>query len=133
MMSPPKLAPLLAEALTYCEETDRLPAEVIEAFRPVIEALALNFAAIEPLGAMAHDALASLESLRATVYGLRERYMPEASRQSIFVVPSTMPLWEIARLVYKDARKVNLLYRANVIVDAAEIPAGTRLVVLPAE
>lgn len=131
-MAPPKLAPLLSAALTYCEESERLPSEVIEAFRPVVDALALNFAAIEPLGAAAHDALVALEGLRATVYGLRERYMPEASRQRIFVVPSAMPLWDVARLVYKDARKVDLLYRANVIVDAAEIAAGTRLVVLPA-
>lgn len=133
MSTPPRIQDVLREQLAYLDEQPRLPTEVLAAFQVVLDAVEANIAAVEPLGAAQHDALVALEQTRVAVLTLRSRYMPNAERQTYVTVPETMPLWKVARLVYGDATKVDLLYKANVVRDAAAVPAGTVLVVLPKE
>jgi hypothetical protein len=130
---PRSIAPVIAEQLAFIESERRTPAEVESAFRAMTDVVSENITYAESLGADAHDALSALEKTRASVYALRTRYFRGFERVRRVKVPQTMALWEFARFVYGDATKAPLLYLANAVADVTAVPAGTELIVLPAE
>lgn len=83
--------------------------------------------------ASAFGALSALSTFRATLDELEERYLPGSDSARRYSVPQTMALWQIAQAVYGDASKTSLLLAANAIPDPLFVPAGTVLLVLPAE
>lgn len=82
--------------------------------------------------AAAHDAVVAVEAVRTAAFGLRDQYLPDPDAVSEYVVPETMAAWEVALAVYGDASLASLVLSANSITDPLAIPAGRRLVILPA-
>ena len=72
-----------------------------------------------------------LERLFGVTASLREQYLPGESKQQTYIVPSTMPAWQVAQAVYGDISKDTLILAANPIADPSAIPTGTQLVILP--
>jgi prophage DNA circulation protein len=129
--------PIVEEQLAFLEEKTRTYAEITASLTVMVAVVETNLALAEFDGSSTtrfveqHEAVVALESLRGSMLKLRSRYLPQAERQRIYTVPSTMALFEIAQLVYGDASKASLLLSANAIRDPLVVPGGTKLVVLP--
>lgn len=119
--------------LAYLEGATRSHGEVQAAVRAMLDPVERNLALPALSGAAAHDAVAALEALRALVYRVRDRYIPDARRVRTHTVAATQPLWQLALELYGSIDRASLLLAANTIPDPARVPAGTVLTVLPAE
>lgn len=83
--------------------------------------------------ANAHEAVVALENLKASVYRLKNKYLPERARPSTITLTTTMSVFQVAQLVYQDVNKTNLIHENNSITNALFIPAGTKLIIPPLE
>lgn len=78
------------------------------------------------------DAMMALLVLRQSVYALRDTAVPTATRARLYSVPRDMAVWQISREVYDgDSTQSDVILAANSIRNAARVPAGTVLTILP--
>lgn len=119
--------------LASVETGDLSYAEINAAFRTILSVIDENLTAIAALGAAGHDALVAVTRCRSLAVALRDAYVGNFDRATVYVVPRSMAMWQVAREVYGNALQVNLLYRANQAVRSLRVPMGTRLYVLPIE
>ena len=117
--------------LTFLDAAARSYSEVLSSVDEMLAPVNANLALPGFAVPAAHDAVASLEALRATIYSLKDRYLGTSARPRYYVVPHTAPLWQIAFDVYKDASKSRLLGTVNNILDPVAVAAGSRLLVPP--
>jgi prophage DNA circulation protein len=126
------VSPVIATQLAALESSALTYAQITAALASMVAPIASNLALASLAGADTHDAVVALEALRATVYSLRSRYLPDQSRVRQYTVPKTMSLAEIARDAYGDSGQAVLIMRANAIGDPCFVPGGTILTLLPA-
>lgn len=113
--------------ITFLDEQIRTYAEITQSVRAMLVPIEFNLALSAFSVASAHSVIVALESLRASVYALRDRYLGDRSRPRTYVVPRDQPLWLIAHEIYGDAGKAQLLATVNSIIDPTLVPAGRRL------
>lgn len=119
--------------LAYLESAPRTYGDVVGTLRG-LDALATSNAALPAFATVdGYAAVAALADLRAAVVALRSRYLPEQSRVRTYRPDRTMADWQVAQAVYGDARKAALVRAGNGWLDYSAIPAGTELVILPAD
>lgn len=124
------VAPTVAAQLAWLDAAPRSYAETRAAFDAMAAVVADNLSLSSLAAATAHDTVAALVRLRATLTTLRGRYLPAAAGGT-YVVPTTMPLWQLAAALYGSVDRAALLARANGVHDPLAVPAGTVLVVPP--
>jgi len=124
------MAVVVTDRLTYVELAPRTFSEIGEAIRRMLRPVEANLRLAALSLASAHAATLACLRLRAAIYALRARLIPEA-QQRLYVVPRDMALWEVSQAVYGRSDLVTLLRSANGISDPARVRAGRRLVVLP--
>jgi prophage DNA circulation protein len=124
-------AATIAAQLAYLDAATRSYAQTRAALDAMQLVVTRNLALASLAVATAHPAVAALEALRASVYALRSRYLPDPSRVRSYTVPRTQPLWQLALHLYGDATRTDLLLRANAIHDPLFVRAGTVLTVPP--
>lgn len=74
----------------------------------------------------------SLAIFTASVNSLADVYAPDVDATRRFVLPATMSATDAALLLYGDARRADLLLKANRLPDPTRIREGTALTVPPA-
>lgn len=108
-------------------------ATVTGALRTIDAACAANLALPSIVGEVAaHDVVAALEALRATLVSLQSRYLPATDRITYYTPAVAMADYEIAYSVYGSAQYASLIRKANPIADPGAYPAGIKLTILPA-
>jgi prophage DNA circulation protein len=117
--------------LTFLDAQTRSYTEILGAISSMLVLVEANLA-LPGLGLVtAYPAVVALESLRATVYALRDRYLGTQAQPRIYTVPHTSPLWSIAFELYGDSSKAQLLATVNSLIDPLFVPAGRKLLVPP--
>ena len=119
--------------LAYLEGDQRTYADIAATLRSLEDAVAGNEAMAAFAGVDGYAVAAALSAYRATLNDLRNRYLPQTDRVRFHTVASSMPDWQVALEVYGDARHAPLIRQANGWMDYSAIPAGTELVILPAD
>jgi prophage DNA circulation protein len=129
------LAALIDTQLTFLDAKERTYVEKIRAVGTMLSAVedALASPALSDATKPAldrHTARAALESLRATIYRIRDQQLGANVHPRVYVVPSDQPLWMVAKTLFKDARRWPELLQGNSIRTPHLVRAGTSLVVL---
>lgn len=111
--------------------------EVLGALRAMLDLVTTNVAWLARLTPTAltmfdvHAAAVALEALRASLYALRDAYLPRPEAVRYYTTPRVMAAWEVAQNVYNDMSKAGVIRAANSIADFSAIPAGRVLTILP--
>lgn len=129
------LADTIGAQLDYLDGAERSYAEKIRAVGVMLAAVesALASPALSDTSKPALDrctARASLEQLRATVYAIRDAQLGANVHPRVYRVPTTQPLWQIAKTLFNDATRWRELLAGNAIRTPHLVRAGTLLVVL---
>ncbi len=123
--------PVVDAQLAVLESATRRYGEIVAALRTMSSVATANMALPAFAGVGGYFAVRALADLRASVASLRARYLPEASRVRIYVVPTVMADWQVAADAYGAAKYAPLIRQANSLANFGAIPPGTRLVILP--
>lgn len=121
------LAAPVTDAIELVSEATATPARIAAQIETVLTSVACNLALF---GEADHAAVvAELERTQAGLYAMRRALLDDIA--ATYIVPATMPVYEIAARVYGDARMGPQLAAANALPDPLAVPAGTVLVLPP--
>lgn len=122
-------APVVATATATLETASQPLGTIQSAIASMVTVVQGNLAQPTLQTVDAYDAIVALETLLATVYQLQQKFLASKAKPGVFVVPVTMPLWEVAFQVYDDTSLASLIASANDIEDWTQVPIGTQLVI----
>ena len=129
---PAKLQPTVTEKLTFLEDQPRGYTEAKGAMNAIYKAIDVVSDASVLEAIEGHDARVAARELRVQVELYEQAYLGTAELSTV-IVQTAMSLARLAAFLYKDITQTATLRGANSIIDEVMIPAGTVLVVPPAQ
>jgi prophage DNA circulation protein len=124
---PASVESVMVAQMDAAESADT-PSEALAALQTMRSTVAAVLA-LPDLGDASYNELRlSAELLSVSVEAYEARILRLTSPR-VYVVPAVMSLTRIARVVYGDSRRMDLLRGANRIADELAVPAGTVLVI----
>lgn len=122
----------IAQELAYLSAAPRTFTQTQGALRNMLAPARANLALPGLSTASAHAAYSATSALIRAIYALRDALLPSPQQTRYYTTPATMALWQVSVAVYGTPDRVDLLRSANAVANPLLVPAGRRLVILPA-